>query len=495
MKGNNINPNYTYAKVAAGYSNYNQAYSRQDTMPDYDSGPLISQPGRDGTMAEYLSGIPDPIIRAFISDLAKKKISETHVFLDWISKAINHLSNHCTGFLDTLSQHLKSSNKMISTLEAKFIQSNQQEMELFKTYISKNGFVSGYKSKFEDEIKFEASISRSKHLTKMLEELRDLGDYKHHLIMQKLVVKKFHPAPVIQDMNKVVQILKFDKLHKDSVNCVDIDPFGKLLVTASSDGTIKFIDLETMKSINELVIRPRNHHKIKAVCIDDKHNVAYVDETNMLSIYSIEQGKVIAEYKGGNLSELTDIIPNQACQFTSDFNYLAFRSEADKIVLFDMLTKGLVKEYKSTDKIHDFTISPQRDYIAFAIYSECMTEIHNVRDGNMVIDLKLESKPYFNKAQVLILKQLPFLRSSGPRMESTCSTVLVMEVLFFVNLVGSRELLLFSILSICSSRVSIETIIGFNFCTQSVAILMLFLSVVIPNSQQLVQVVETIKSK
>ena len=49
-------------------------------------------------------------------------------------------------------------------MEAKFIQSNQQEMELFKNYISQNGFASGYKSKFEDEIKFEASFSRSKHL-------------------------------------------------------------------------------------------------------------------------------------------------------------------------------------------------------------------------------------------------------------------------------------------------------------------------------------------
>ena len=94
------------------------------------------------------------------------------------------------------------------------------------------------------------------------------------------------------------------------------------------------------------------------MAIDDKHNVAYVDETNKISIFSIEQGKVIAEYQGGSLSELTDIIPNQACQFTSDFNYLAFRANANKIVLFDMLTKGLVKEYQSGEKINDFTISP-----------------------------------------------------------------------------------------------------------------------------------------
>lgn len=144
----------------------------------------------------------------------------------------------------------------------------------------------------------------------MLEELRDVADYKHHVIMQKLVVKKFQPAPVIQNMSKVVQIMKFDSLHNESVNCVDIDPLGKLLVSASSDGTMRFIDLETMSQIPELILRPRNKHKIMAICIDDKHNVAYVDEKNKISIYSINQGKVIAEYKGGDLSELTDIIPN-----------------------------------------------------------------------------------------------------------------------------------------------------------------------------------------
>jgi WD40 repeat protein len=183
-------------------------------------------------------------------------------------------------------------------------------MDLFKSYISKNGFTARYKSVFSDEIKFEGSFNKGKTVHAMLEELRDVADYKHHVIMQKLVVKRFQPAPVIQDLTKVVQIVKFDNVHKDAVNCVDIDPLGKLLVSASSDGTIRFIDLESMKEINELVVRTINKKKIKAICIDDKHNVAYVDETNKISIYSIGQGKVIAEYQGGSLSELTDIIPN-----------------------------------------------------------------------------------------------------------------------------------------------------------------------------------------
>lgn len=130
----------------------------------------------------------------------------------------------------------------------------------------------------------------------MLEEVRDLADYKHHVIMQKLVVKKFQPAPVVQDLTKLVQIVTFDKIHNDGINCVDMDPYGKILVSGSNDGFLKFLDLETMSTIDELVHKPYPDTKIKAVCIDDKHNVAYVDMQNKLSIFSIEQGKVIAEY-------------------------------------------------------------------------------------------------------------------------------------------------------------------------------------------------------
>lgn len=169
-----------------------------------------------------------------------------------------------------------------------------------------------------------------------------------------------------------------------------MDPYGKILVSGSNDGYLKFLDLETMTSIDELVYKPYSDTKIKSVCIDDKHNVAFVDASNKLNIFSIEQGKVIAEYQGGYLSELTDIIPAQACQFTSDYNYLAFRSEPEKIVLFDMLTKSIVKQYSSTEKINDFSISPQRDYMAFAIYSECMTEIHDIKDGTKITDLDLD---------------------------------------------------------------------------------------------------------
>lgn len=343
-------------------------------------------------MAEYVSAIPDGVIRHFMSDLATKKIAETHLFLEWISKAMHQLALNCPKFIDRLSAHLRTTNKMVETMKEGFILSTQNEMTKFKNYISENGFAAGFKATFEDEIKFRGSFSSAKSVAQMLEEVRDLADYKHHMIMQKLVVKKFQPAPVIQDLSKLVQIVAFDKIHSEGINCVDMDPYGKILVSGSNDGYLKFVDLETMSPIEELVHKPYPNTQIKAVCIDDKHNVAYVDSSNKLSIFSIEQGKVIAEYQGGFLSELVDIIPAQACQFTSDYNYLAFRSESGKIVLFDMLTKSIVKEYNSSEKINDFSISPQRDYMAFAIYSECMTEIHDIKDGSKISELDLDRK-------------------------------------------------------------------------------------------------------
>jgi len=343
-------------------------------------------------LAEYLSAIPDPNIRGVISQIAQAKLRETHGILDWITKALWNLSHNCPGFLDKIIQNVRKSNQMISKFSQLFQKTSQSEKEFFQTFVKKEGFLGKYKKDYAKEIQFEAEFTSNKPLSTQLEELRDLADYRHHLIMQKLAIKRFNPAPVIQDLKKIIKINNFDNIHKDSVNCIDICPFGKILASASSDGTIKFIDLEEMSQISELVIRDNNSKKIKAVCLDDKHNVVYVNEDNLLRIYNLNDSRVIAEYQGESLLDLTDLIPNQTCQFTSDFNYLAFRASSTKIVLFDMLSKGIVKEIVADEKIDDFTISPQRDYIALAIYSECLTEIISISDGKKVASLKLDCK-------------------------------------------------------------------------------------------------------
>ena len=228
-------------------------------------------------MAEYVTGIPDGPIRHFMSELASKKVAETHLFLEWVSKAMHQLAHNCPKFIDRLSSHLRTTNKMIECLKESYVTSTQNEMSTFKNYISDNGFATGFKATFEDEVKFRGSFTNSKSVAEMLEEVRDLADFKHHLIMQKLVVKKFQPAPVVQDLTKLVQIVTFDKIHNDSINCVDLDPYGKILVSGSNDGSLKFVDLESMNPIEELAYSPSPSTKIKAVCIDDKHNVAFVD--------------------------------------------------------------------------------------------------------------------------------------------------------------------------------------------------------------------------
>ena len=101
---------------------------RMPTMPD-TNGPLPGVPvNKAQSMAEFISGIPDNNIRAFISDLAKKKLQETHLYLDWVCKAVNNLSNVCPGFIDKLSSHLTSTNKMIESMHSNFCKNSQSEM-------------------------------------------------------------------------------------------------------------------------------------------------------------------------------------------------------------------------------------------------------------------------------------------------------------------------------------------------------------------------------
>lgn len=378
-----------------GRENYYKVSQNPHLIPSQNqTEPLIGASRLN--LAEYLSAIPDKTIRSLVSELARMKLKETHKVLDWYTKALWHLTHNCPNFIDNLSNHIQSATESIfKSFDNTFKKNSIGEINFFKNYLTSNNLMGNYKATYDKEIDFEAEFTAGKSITQTLDEIKDLADYKHHQIMKKLAIKRFSPAPVIQDMKKIVQIVNFDKLHKASVNCVDICPFGKILVSASNDGSIKFIDLETMKQINEIEIYDNNKKQIKSVCIDDKHNVAYVNEENILRIFNISVGRVIAEYKGEKMSEFIDIVPNQACQFTSDFNYLAFRSGGKKITMFDMYSKGIVKEYDSDELINDFTISPQRDYIATAIYSECMTDIISVSSGEKVSQFKVDSKKDF----------------------------------------------------------------------------------------------------
>lgn len=374
-----------------GRDNYYKVSQNPHVLPTETNDPIMG--ARTLNLAEYLSAIPDQGIRNFVSELAKIKVKETHDVLDWYTKALWHLSHNCPQFIEKLTNHIRTSSQtLIGQFTAKFKSSSMDEKTYLKSYMKNNGLLGKFKPSFDKEIDFESEFTKGKPLSQQLEELRDLADYKHHQIMRKLAIKKFSPAPVVQQMKQIVKVVNFDRLHNESVNCVDICPFGKILASASNDGTIKFIDLESMKPIKELVIMDNNMRQIKSLCLDDKHNIAYVNQDNIIRIFNIEQSRVIAEYKGEKMMDITDSIPNQACQFTSDYNYLAFRSGGKKIVLFDMYSKAISKEYTSTELINDFTISPQRDYLATAIYADCKTEILSVSTGEKIAEFKTDSK-------------------------------------------------------------------------------------------------------
>lgn len=188
------NTRYDY-NTQGSYENY--SYERQDTLPDKNYNnftpqqPKITHTNKYSVMAEYVSAIPDPACRNFVSELAAKKITETHFYLEWVAKVMHQLAVNCPKFMDRLNIHLRSTNKMIECVKESFAVSTQNEMAALKTYISENGFASGFNTSFQDEIQFKGSFNNSKSVAQMLEEVRDLADYKHHVIMQKLVVQKF----------------------------------------------------------------------------------------------------------------------------------------------------------------------------------------------------------------------------------------------------------------------------------------------------------------
>ena len=191
----------------------------------------------------------------------------------------------------------------------------------------------------------------NQNVHRLMQELKEMADYSHQKILKKIEVKKLVYPQVIHNLKKMKKINHFNNVHADSVNCIDICPFGKLLVSASNDGTIKMIDLEALDPVKDLVIRDRNNRAIKSVCIDDKHTIAYVNQDNVLRMYSIDEGLITAEYHGDKMDEYNEFIPTKACQFTSDFNYICFRSSSKKVTIFDVKTKQIVKEINTNELI------------------------------------------------------------------------------------------------------------------------------------------------
>lgn len=340
------------------------------------------------SLSEYLSNIPDALIRQFVSEIAKIRMRETYSMIERLTKTVWDLSLNQPNFMNSLSTHLQS-NSMAPFMAPIFSQSTNNEMTSFNNWLKSLKLIPSQTNP-DDVIADEVKGPGTRPMSNLIDEIKDIINYKHLQVMKRLTVQRFVASPVQQTMNDLKLICNFNSLHKSSVNCVDICPFSKLLVTASSDGTAKFVDLGNKKQIKEVIIKDSRNKEIRSICIDDKLNVAFVNQDNKMRLFNIQEGIITAEYQGEVLPDYTDFIPNQAVQFTSDFNFIAFRASATKIIMFDMATKAIVKEYNSIDKIYDYSISPKNDLIANAIYSDCMLEMIDMNSGEIVSSFKLD---------------------------------------------------------------------------------------------------------
>jgi len=62
-------------------------------------------------------------------------------------------------------------------------------------------------------------------------------------------------------------------------------------------------------------------------------------------------------YKGEQLTDFTDSIASEVVQFTGNYEYLAYRTSSNKIIVFDMATRNIQKEFTYDEKIVDYSIA------------------------------------------------------------------------------------------------------------------------------------------
>jgi len=333
-------------------------------------------------LSEYLTNIPDTMVRHLVSEIVQFKIQETFNVVEWITKAFWHLSTTDKEFLSIASSFANGINPAREFSKI-FGESTLKERKELDLWMQEKRFIksSSYLKDVEKEIRQWSSVKTN---SQILSEIRDVVDYRHHLMVQRLTSNKFNPPPFDQKIERIHRINHFDDIHKEAVNCVDICPMSRILVSASNDCSVKVIDLSDLTLMNDIIIQDQGRKKIKAVCIDSHHNVVFVNEDNLLRIYSILEGVYISEFKGDKLPDYTDKIPNQAAQFTVDYNYLAFRNSSTTILLFDMRTKTICKKYSTDGKMDDYSISPYTDLIAAALSIDCEVVILDMATGQKV---------------------------------------------------------------------------------------------------------------
>jgi len=100
--------------------------------------------------------------------------------------------------------------------------------------------------------------------------------------------------------------------------------------------------------------------------------------------------KSVAMYKGENLVDFTDTITPEVLQFTADYEYLAFRSGPNKILVFDMATRNIQKEFTYSEKIVDYSIASNLEYVALVGYYGSFTKIKDCVTDKELCEYKFD---------------------------------------------------------------------------------------------------------
>ena len=209
------------------------------------------------SILENLTEIPDKKFRKFIRDLSSLLISESHYLLEWYSKSVWYLCQNSGNYFTSLSGQLANEDLMFKNFE-KFIKSKTNEkIHFFKSiFIDKPIEPVLKKNKVFDELNFGNEFRTKLTQREKMTELDDLMNYDYKIIVDRLQKKREDFPSLFQEpFSNLLSTNLFDKLHRDKINTLEICPNSKLCASGSNDGTIKFIDLETMQHFPEITIK------------------------------------------------------------------------------------------------------------------------------------------------------------------------------------------------------------------------------------------------
>lgn len=361
--------------------------------------PFVGESLLDETLADwntkdlfnYISDIPDPDVAGIVCSLAQEKLKQTFAVLDQFVKstlsAIKAFPDFSLQFKGNFGPEGKLRTEYLTTLA----KDANQELKILLDHIFKLGSYRQGKDAYEVGLNAELKLAAGLSIQHMSEQLKELVDYNQHVIRRRNFKKRAEPVPPVRTLTECYKQKDFDNIHKEKVNCVDICPFSKLMASGSSDGTIKFVDLDDLTYFPEMTIVEPQKKQIFSLCIDNQHNIAFVNESNLLKVVNLSTNHAFFSYQGQSLQELTDEVPDQAVQFTPDSRHLVFRSGAKEIVFFQTQNKmAQEKRLILENKIRDFSIAATCDFLATASYEALETEIYGCNTGHLVSKHKFE---------------------------------------------------------------------------------------------------------